>query len=164
MTTSLDVEVRVVSPAEWSTVRRLRLRALVTDPEAYLSSHAEESAWDEGVWRRTFETSRWLVASYRGWNVGLLRSVRDEEHPFARYVESIWVAPRYRRHGVLTRMLRILAQRESRWGFTELKLWVLEHNTDALQVYPRVGFRSTGVRQTLESAVERQFSRTIASP
>jgi predicted GNAT family acetyltransferase len=70
-----------------------------------------------------------------------------ERKPFARNVESIWVAPTHRRQGVLRALLQALAGREQQTEqteVTELLLWVLDGNYLARCAYKALGFKSTG--------------------
>jgi ribosomal protein S18 acetylase RimI-like enzyme len=162
--TSVTGEIRVLSAAEWNVLRGARLQALRDAPEAFLAEPEHEAGWSEDMWKLTFVTSRWLVALSGGQPIGLLRSVREPGRSGERHIESIWVAPGHRRRGLLRSLLGVLADRESRLGVAQLKLWVLEGNKEARQVYRRLGFEPTGRRQTLSDGtgrVEHQLSLAI---
>ena len=64
-------------------------------------------------------------------------------------MESIWVAPDRRRHGVFRAILWALCEAERGLGATELLLWVFEDNHVARRAYEAVGFKLTGGRQFL---------------
>lgn len=100
-------------------------------------------------WRRVFDAATWVLAHEAERAIGLARSVREPGRPSARYVESAWVAPTHRRHGVFRALLHALAETGRRVGVTDLLLWVLEDNHDAQRAYEALGFEPTGERQFL---------------
>jgi ribosomal protein S18 acetylase RimI-like enzyme len=145
----LTLNLDLLAPVEWRVLRAARLQALLDSPHAFTSSYAHEFGWGEPDWRGTFTAATWIVAREAGSLVGLARSVGEPQLPSARHVESIWVAPRHRRHGVFRHLLHALAIIERRMGVQDLLLWVLEDNHDARRAYEALGFRSTGERQYL---------------
>jgi ribosomal protein S18 acetylase RimI-like enzyme len=145
----LTLNLDLLAPVDWRVLRAARLQALLDSPHAFTSSYAYESRWEEADWRRSFNAATWIVARETESIVGLARSVGEPQLPSARHVDSIWVAPTHRRHGVLRHLLHTLAGIERRMGVTDLLLWVLEDNQHAQRAYEALGFRSTGERQYL---------------
>jgi GNAT superfamily N-acetyltransferase len=145
----LTLNLDLLAPADWRVLRTARLQALLDSPDAFTSSYAHESRWEESDWRGTFAAATWIVARETESVVGLARSVGEAQLPSARHVESIWVAPTRRRHGVLRHLLHAVAGIERRMGVTDLLLWMLEDNYDAQSAYEALGFESTGERQFL---------------
>ena len=84
----------------------------------------------------------------------------DPTTPGSRMVESIWVKPTHRKRGVFRAMLKRLIELERANGARDLVLWVLEDNDDAREVYRRLGFAWTGIRQALLSEADR-FERRL---
>lgn len=145
----LTLNLDLLAPVDWRALRAARLQALLDSPDAFTSSYAHESRWKESDWRGTFAAATWIVARETESVVGLARSVGEPQLPSACHVESIWVAPTHRRHGVLRHLLHALAGIERRMGVTDLLIWVLEDNHNAQRAYEALGFRSTGERQYL---------------
>jgi GNAT superfamily N-acetyltransferase len=143
------LDLQLLTPVDWRVLRAARLQALLDSPHAFTSTYAHESRWGESEWRRVFDAATWVVAHEAERVIGLARSVREPERPSARYVESAWVAPPHRRHGVFRALLHVLAETERRVGVTDLLLWVLEDNYDAQRAYEALGFEPTGERQFL---------------
>jgi ribosomal protein S18 acetylase RimI-like enzyme len=163
------LNLRFLRPADWRTLREVRLAALQDSPHAFTSRYAQERRWTEREWRRTLKSSTWIVAQKAGEVAGLARSVRERGIPRARNLESIWVAPIYRHQGVCRDLVRALADRDRRMGATRLLLWVLDGNHDALHAYESLGFQPMGEPQYLrafgrwEQRLEVQISR-LAQP
>jgi ribosomal protein S18 acetylase RimI-like enzyme len=148
----LTLNLEFLAPVDWRTLRTARLEALLDSPHSFASSYALESAWGELEWLPLFDASTWLVAREDERVIGLVRSVGVPEMPSARHLESIWVAPTYRRRGVLRHLILATAQTERRMGVTHLLLWVLEDNDEAQLAYEALGFEQTGERQFLPAA------------
>jgi ribosomal protein S18 acetylase RimI-like enzyme len=141
--------LQLLAPADWQVLRQARLEALRDSPHAFTSSYADESMWEEPEWRRVVEAATSIVALEAVKVVGLARSVGEPEQPSARNIESVWVAPTHRGHGVVRALLQALAEMDQRLGATELMLWVLEENHTAQRAYKALGFEPTGERQFL---------------
>jgi ribosomal protein S18 acetylase RimI-like enzyme len=145
----LTLNLDLLAPVDWRTLRASRLQALLDSPNAFASSYSRESRWEEAEWRRLFDAAIWVVARETENVVGLARSVAEQQPPLTRHLESIWVAPTHRRHGVLRHLLQALAEIERRMGVRDLLLWVLEDNDEAHRAYEALGFKLTGERQLL---------------
>ncbi len=139
-----SLELQRLAPTDWRVLRSVRLEALFDSPHAFTSTYDCEARWGEPEWRRFFDAATWVVAREAERLIGLARSVGDHT---MRHVESVWVAPTHRRGGVCSTLLQGLAEIDRRMGVTELLLWVLEDNLDALYAYEALGFKPTGERQ-----------------
>lgn len=128
---------------DWAIVKEIRLKALGNAPSAFVATVAsEEEQWPE-YWQEQFDRATWVVArDHEQVVVGIAALARPdgESPPQSRYVESVWVAPTNRRHGVLRQMLKHLEGLARSVGATELRLWVLETNGSAGCAYERLGF------------------------
>ena len=145
----LTLNLDLLAPTDWRLLRAARLEALLESPAAFASRYDHESTWGEAEWRCLFATATWIVAREAHRVIGLARSVGESERPLSRHLESIWVAPTHRRHGVFSHLLHALAEREHKMGVTDLLLWVMEDNYSARRAYEALGFELTGERQPL---------------
>jgi GNAT superfamily N-acetyltransferase len=161
MESTLDLQV--LTPVDWPLLKAARLDALQDSPDAFMSRYELEWTWDESEWRRSIETTTWIVAREEERVVGLARSVVEPRQPWARFLESIWVDPARRRNGVFRALLHKLAEVERHLGVTELLLWVLDDNHTARHAYEAAGFTPTGKRQFLPEIArfEVQLKLTI---
>ena len=53
--------VDVLAEDDWPRLRDIRLKALNTDPTAFLASHETEAAFAEQRWRQEFTRGEWHV-------------------------------------------------------------------------------------------------------
>jgi ribosomal protein S18 acetylase RimI-like enzyme len=147
-----SLQLQLLAPADWRALRAVRLKALLDSPHAFASSYARESGWGEPEWRRQLDAATWVIARASEEVIGLARSISEPESPAIRHIESIWVAPTYRRQGVCRTLLRAIAEIECRKGVNDLLLWVLEDNSEAQCAYAALGFNATGEQQFLPTA------------
>jgi ribosomal protein S18 acetylase RimI-like enzyme len=155
------LELAMLRADDWSLAREVRLRALKDSPSAYLADYEAEVTVGEDGWRERFTRMRWVVARVEARVIGMASSVRVAGRPVdERHIESVWVDPRYRRNGVLRALLGQLAAEEPE--VREWRVWVLDTNTVAFEVYDRLGFRATGERQLLADGSGRREIRLRA--
>jgi ribosomal protein S18 acetylase RimI-like enzyme len=143
------VEIREVHPDEWKDLKRLRLRALQTDPDAFGTSFEEATAHPDDEWRRRAREG-WglgeqvtLVALDGDRWVGMGVCVMRSDDPQSSDVFAMWVQPESRRAGVGRQLLEALTAWASSKGAHEIRLTVTEGNTSAIGLYEAAGFEST---------------------
>jgi ribosomal protein S18 acetylase RimI-like enzyme len=155
------MEARQAQAADWEALRQLRLAALADAPDAFASTLEAEMAFPTEVWRQRAQGgpgSASFIAREGGVDIGLAAIFAEPDAPWRMHLVSMWVAPRHRHQGVANALIdqavRWAAERQAR----EVVLWVADHNTDARQLYERIGFRATGERQPLPSNPARTES------
>ena len=142
--------VEVVTEAQWSRLRDIRLSALRDSPSAFLSSHEREAAYEEEQWRLEFSRGEWHVMLADGKEIGLLGVTRERAMSSQEcYLEYLWVAPNFRGTGVGSKLLRTVLDRLRDSGVHTVWLYILDGNQDAMRLYQRFGFQSTNERQPL---------------
>ena len=150
------ISIRRIRSGEGSTLREVRLAALLDTPSAFGRSHDEEtqfpaeeweqraSAWSEGVVGATFFAER--ADGDGAAVVGLVGAHRPGDGTVE--LVSMWSAPEARGAGVG----RALVQAVLEWaGDDQVWLWVTRGNDPALRLYQRCGFVTTGDFQPLPS-------------
>ena len=147
--------VDVLAENDWPRLRDIRLKALNTDPTAFLASHETEAAFAERRWRQEFSRGEWHVMVTvgrlrRSRRVGLVGVTRLPEMSSQEcYLEYLWVAPRVRQRGVASMLLRTVLDRLSESGVHTVWLYILDGNEPARRLYQRFGFQSTNDVQPL---------------
>ena len=133
---------------EWVTLREVRLAALRESPDAFLSSHSEESAFEEQKWRAEFVRGEWTIEIRNDEPIALVGVTREQGTPPDEcYLEYMWVSPGFRRRGVATDLIKTVLRHLLNRGFVTIWLWVLEGNEPARRLYEKCGFTSTGLTQ-----------------
>ncbi|HUD69013.1 MAG TPA: GNAT family N-acetyltransferase [Acidimicrobiales bacterium] len=135
--------VQRLADVDWQRLRALRLRALADEPDAFGSSSARESEYDESDWRRLLGSGPWWVAVEHGVDIGIVAggSHRDLDVP---WVFSMWVDRRWRGRGVATPLLDAVVDWAAHEGATRLGLDVADRLPRARRFYERYGFVEGG--------------------
>lgn len=134
--------------------KSLRLRALSTNPEAFGSNHAYESAFDDDTWRSRLLTFAGrpgvvMVDEINDDIVGLV-GVGETERPEIAIVWGMWVDPSHRRQGVARRLLVAAIEWARNRQHRAAELGVYDGNDPAHLLYVSVGFVEIGRRDNGE--------------
>lgn len=143
-----SLSIRPLRACEHEPLRQLRLRALLTDPDAFGSTYAREVALPTERWQRWAELSAAgvsqrtfvLVDSDDQW-LGLALVRLDGEQPTLAELNAMWVAPEARRSGGALRLCDACVAWAAESGSRELQLSVVVSNAAARRAYERAGFR-----------------------
>jgi GNAT superfamily N-acetyltransferase len=143
---------------------------------AFAADYATEDGLPPEDWQLRIEESTWVVEEYGAEIVGLAclalprdvdvdRATRDSE----RYIESVWVAPAWRRQGLGLAMIEDLEMRARAENVTQLSLWVINGNDEAWNAYLKMGFDWTGKEapapETRRGTVyERRMTKALIGP
>ena len=124
--------VRRLAPAEWESLRELRLSALLDAPGAFASSIERERSEPETRWRERIARHACFVAEVRGERVGLAAGKPSYDGiADRRDLISMWVHPAHRGRGVGTGLMRAVVEWAASDGAREVALWVADGNTAA---------------------------------
>ena len=154
------LDIRLLGPDEWPTLRDVRLSALRDSPHSFLSQHDLEDAYDQTRWRAEFTRGDWYVGIREGEAISLLAVTRERGTPRHQcYLEFLWVSPECRRSSVATRMLQTILERLKKDGIRTAFLWVLDGNDTAVRLYEKIGFAKTNFIQPIPDLPERTEER-----
>lgn len=141
------IEVKVLTPDDWTIWRELRLTALADAPYAFGSRLAD---WQgdgdrEERWRARLEIpgSYNLVAALDGAPVGMASGVPGPHHGVVELI-SMWVSAAGRGCGVADRLVRAVEEWGLGVGAEVLRLNVMPDNARALAFYRRIGLAEAG--------------------
>ena len=159
------VRVLPVQPADWATLRAVRLAALADAPAAFGSTTAREVAFGEAEWRGRATSAPNFIAWRGDEPVGLVtvigRGSDGETGPPAEWeLVSMWVSPDARGSGAADLLVSAVTEVVRAESAERLVLWVAGDNARARAFYLRAGFRPAGARQTYQrhdgSALEEE--------
>jgi GNAT superfamily N-acetyltransferase len=138
------VTVRRVQPADWATLRDLRIRSLRDAPQAFGQSVDDALRQSPSDWSHTAQQASsgdrraWLIALSGGTPIGVVQGRRRP--PTDLMVFSMWVDPGHRRRGVGAALIDAVIDWARSWGGLHVVLWVFAGNEDAIRFYQRLGF------------------------
>ena len=145
-----ELLIRRIAPDDAVLLRRVRLRALQTDPSSFGSTYEREDAFDETVWderaaRGASGTDSATLLALRGDEpVGIVTGVRDDVDGEAFHVFSMWVAPEARREGIARRLLGEIETWIASSGGSVVRLSVTNEATAARRLYESAGYVPDG--------------------
>jgi ribosomal protein S18 acetylase RimI-like enzyme len=150
------VDVRRVTPDEWTTLRDVRLRALADAPDAFGTTHAEAMSRPDDWWRTWAQTSaesesQTMVLAWEGDEaIGIAGAFATDDGAWQ--VISMWVDPSARGRGAGRALLdAVVAWAKERAANRAIRLSVTDGNDEARRLYERYGFADTGVTEPLRS-------------
>jgi ribosomal protein S18 acetylase RimI-like enzyme len=152
-------------PSDWPVLRSAVLASLSESPDAFLATASQLKVESTEFWRRKLMTASWAVVQRGQQTLGIAAakppSPADGAHPErACFIESVWIAPELRKHGVGERLVTFLIEQQRQAGILEFYLWVFSHNGAAIRLYDRMDFKPTGRPSELP---EIQFLRKFDS-
>ena len=149
--------IRRIDPADAENLRRIRLRALLSDPGVFDSDYERECELPPDHWTRqaneasTGEHHCLFVVDGPEGLVGMAGAYTPGDQTSVRRIYGMWVAPESRFAGLGQQLIAAITIWSVSAGADELQLWVVDHNLGAQRLYARAGFRSTGLSQALPS-------------
>ena len=142
--------IRRVEPSDSALLRRVRLRALATDPASFGSTHEREAAFPDQTWAERAargaagDDATTLLAIQNDESVGIVTAMRDETRRQLFYVVGMWVAPEARRKGIGRRLLNGIEEWIASCGGTSTQLSVTNAATAAMPLYKSAGYKPDG--------------------
>ncbi|MGW0007340.1 N-acetyltransferase family protein [Nocardia grenadensis] len=140
------MRIRRIGPEDWHIARSVRLDALAgSAPGTFSTGHADALTWDEPRWREwTARRDPFFVAGPDARPAGSAGVIVTPAGP---ELVSMWATPRARRTGVSDGLVHAVIEWATQAGHRSLRLWVLDGNRPAEQLYLRNGFLPTGARK-----------------
>jgi ribosomal protein S18 acetylase RimI-like enzyme len=149
--------VRRIRRGEGHKLREIRLRALLTDPDAFGSSYQREVTRNDEDWEMRAvraaegDTQFLALAESNGEPVGMVGAYQPDDRPSTRELYGMWVAPQFRSAGIGSQLVATVKE----WGIQaeaeRIDLWVVVDNQAARRLYLEAGFLETDVSKPLPS-------------
>lgn len=129
-------------------------KAVRTSPDAFSKTVEDVKEKPLDYWIDEIRSSTWAVAQRGRKVIGIVAGKRPdsdkdiEDQTITRYIESVWISPRFRRLGLGEQLIRYLLEEEYRKNkrIRYFLLWVFVTNESAIKFYERMGFVLTSER------------------
>jgi GNAT superfamily N-acetyltransferase len=134
--------IRRIEAQDWELLRDVRLRALREDPDAFLATHAQESAFADEQWQgRATQTTgaSFVVEGPAGGAEGLATGIVDAD-PATVFLVGMWIAPALRGSGTAAQLVAHVVEWARGRGAARVCLSVEGPNLRAARLYERCGF------------------------
>lgn len=151
------MNTRRIRPGDGPLLRDVRLRALLTDPDAFGSSYERDAAhgddhWEERAKGAAAGNEQFIAfAVDEGRVVGMVGAYTPDDSSDVRHLVSTWVAPEARGKGLGPELVGSAIEWARTAGASKVTLWVVDGNRPAIDVYEGAGFAPTGEKQPLPS-------------
>jgi RimJ/RimL family protein N-acetyltransferase len=157
------VLVRRLTTDDIDLLRKIRLDALRTDPDAFGSTLEREESRSDDDWRGWLSRCATFVAEEAGDPVGLVGGMIDDEQADRAVLISMWVAPAVRGQGIGRALVEAVVDWATAAGKQQVNLLVIEGNRAAIALYEKCGFTFSGesVRRDRDGATEQLMSRRL---
>lgn len=142
-----DIAIRVLSEADWSLYRQVRLSALKESPDAFTATLADEAQGDEQFWRDRMTRSHRLLAERENRPQGSVSLGPYAPDPSAGEIFGLYVFPESRGTGVSWALVEAAATLANQDGYRQVFYWVGNDNPRAIGFAKNFGFRLTGHRR-----------------
>jgi ribosomal protein S18 acetylase RimI-like enzyme len=134
--------IRRLDATDWERLRDVRLRALSTDPHAFLESHVHARQLPEAHWRQraTPSTTQATFVEERDGRFVAMVAAFVANDPETAHLVSMWVAPEVRSTGIAVQLVQHVLEWARQQRCTRVVLCVEEGNDSAAQLYAKCGF------------------------
>ena len=137
--------IKQIDKQDWRGLRDVRLRALATDPAAFMETHAHASSFPDERWQeRATPSDRqasfvyWRDARFDG-----LVSCFVADDPATVFLVAMWVAPELRGTGAARELVASVLQWARGRDAKRVALSVEGDNPRAARLYEKCGFVET---------------------
>jgi len=134
--------IRRVESDDWERLRVVRLRALVSDPDAFLETAENALTFPDGLWReraRPSERNVTFVYDRAGAFEGMVSAFVGDDAETVCLV-GMWVAPDLRGTGVARELVERVVEWSREHGRARVVLSVEGDNARAVRLYEKCGF------------------------
>jgi ribosomal protein S18 acetylase RimI-like enzyme len=143
--------IRRVEPGDWERLRDVRLRALASDPDAFLETVENARTFPDEQWRvraRPSERRVTFVYERAGAFDGMVTAFVGEDAETV-YLVAMWAAPDLRGSGVARELVECVVAWSRGYGRSRVVLSVANGNDRAARLYEKCGFGKLDARPPL---------------
>jgi len=147
--------IRELSATDWFNYKAIRLMSLQDSPDSFGSTYEREVLFKTDQWKSrlngssTAHDSVTFAAVYEDTFIGLLSCVIQAPSTNRAKLYQMWVRPEHRGNGVGVD----LVTRAKQWAYSRhvsnLSLSVTMINSDAINLYSKLGFKAVGETESL---------------
>lgn len=152
--------IRPTTEHDWTTLKELRLAALLDAPTAFGVTHASAAANPDRQWQDRAAgrgPAAYLLAFDGGMPVGMIGGVLSEAQEFS--LIAMWVKPALRGSGAAAALVDAMKRHAQAKGHQRVVLEVSPANERAAAFYRKLGFQFLPQWEALESHPHIQLQK-----
>src|ERR1700722_6844251 len=133
--------VPFLSSPDWRVLREAVIKSLTTSPDAFLTTIGQVAGRRPRFWQHKLRSAQWAVVQRDGEVLGIAAAKQPRKTDRyalagkACFIESVWIDPCLREHGVGQRLVTYLIEQRPQARNQEFFLWVFNHNYPAIRLY-----------------------------
>jgi len=159
-----NISIVRATSEDWMKYKAIRLETIKNEPDAFPNIYEKLLAYTEKDWRKILEdentTFFMSLSNSNPIGVGRVTFNDEEVDPDTAYIGGLYVNKQYRGQGIATSLLKYITNQSSnRKGITKMKLWVRDTQTNAIQLYEKLGFKKVG--QCEDKTDDKVFTEII---
>lgn len=140
--------------------------SILTSPGSFLKTVSDVDNMAPDYWDKEIDSYTWVVIQQLHEVVGIAvarwpdREIdRNIDENRARFIESVWIAPKFRGSRMGERLVNYLIEIERRKcpSVSQFMLWVFENNDDAIRLYTRMNFRPVDKQAAANGRIELRY-------
>jgi ribosomal protein S18 acetylase RimI-like enzyme len=144
--------------------------SILTSPGSFLKTVADVDAMRADYWDKEINTSTWVIMKQFGKVVGIavarspdVNKDNDIDPMTTRFIESVWIVPKFRGKGMGEQLVSYLMQAEHGKypSVSHFKLWVFEDNIRAIHLYERMNFKYVDKHALEDGRIELNYEYTL---
>jgi ribosomal protein S18 acetylase RimI-like enzyme len=134
-------------------LREALLKSVITSPAAFLATFEDVRNRRPSYWQNELHRSTYAIVQQGSAVVGVAaskriydkRDLKYADNRSARFIESVWIDPSFRRLGLGGRLVKYLIEQERAENpeIQHFYLWVFRDNVPAILLYEQMGFKPT---------------------
>ena len=144
-----NIIIKQATIKDWRDYKKIRLDALMNNPESFGSSYREELNKDDKKWKERFkDTNRTVFIAFNHKlpiGVALVSYESAERFKHLAHIYSMYIKKEFRGKGISNLLIKsIMLSLKRRKNIKKIKLNVVKQQVPAINLYKKFGFKIVG--------------------
>jgi len=144
-----NIIIKQASMKDWRAFKKIRLDALMNNPESFGSSYEEEANKEDKKWKEKFkDTNRIVFIAFNHKlpiGVALVSYESAERFKHLAHMYSVYIKKEFRGKGISNLLIKsIMLSIKRRKNIKKIKLNVVKQQIQAINLYKKFGFKIIG--------------------
>jgi len=136
------MNIKKLTPNDWVKLKKIRLLALESDPQAFGGNFGEEIDRSSEDWRKRLASPNriYIAGEMEGNPVALAGALLDRDGEWM--IVAVYTSPEVRGRGYAQELVKVVIEELRKRGVNSIKLTVNTDQIDAVRIYEKFGFKT----------------------